>query len=81
MNAVLQKMPELVAAKEEKETRKKRKDSNLAEKCSIATENGELANGLTPEEKPPVKHEFGPQLKIIKINDQVRELQTILRDK
>lgn len=82
MSAVLQKMPELVGAvKEEKETRKKRKDSKSAEICSVATENGELTNGLIPEEKPPQKHDFGPHLKIIKINDQVRELQTILRDK
>lgn len=84
MSAVLHKMPELVRSKEEKETRGKRKSSKSGEKCNVASENGRLANGLTPEEKPPQqvpKHEFGPQLKIIKVNDQVHELQTILRDK
>ncbi|XP_078375196.1 uracil phosphoribosyltransferase homolog isoform X2 [Oculina patagonica] len=82
MSAVLQKMPELLDFKEEKETRRKRKDSKPSGKCSVSTENGELANGLqTPEEKPPLSHDYGPRLKIIKMNDQVRELQTILRDK
>lgn len=74
-------MPELVGAKEEKETRRKRKDSKPSDKCSVTTENGEITNGLVAEEKPPQTHDFGPQLKIIKINDQVRELQTIIRDK
>ncbi|XP_020620721.1 uracil phosphoribosyltransferase homolog [Orbicella faveolata] len=76
-------MPELVGSKEEKETRRKRKDSKPTGKSSVSSENAELTNGLDqpPEEKPPVSHDFGPQLKIIKMNDQVRELQTILRDK
>lgn len=83
MSTVLQKMPELLGSKEEKETRRKRKDSKPTGKCSVSTENGELANGLqTPEEKPPLsRHDYGPRLKIIKMNDQVRELQTIVRDK
>lgn len=82
MSTVLQKMPELVGSKEEKETRRKRKDSKPTGKSNVSTENAELTNGLQPpEEKPPVSHDFGPQLKIIKMNDQVRELQTILRDK
>ena len=83
MSSVLQKMPELVGSKEEKGTRRKRKDSKPTRKSSISSENAEVANGVDqpPEEKPPVSHDFGPQLKIIKMNDQVRELQTILRDK
>ena len=83
MSSVLQKMPELVGSKEEKETRRKRKDSKPSGKSSVSSENAELTNGLDqpPEEKPSVSHDFGPQLKIIKMNDQVRELQTILRDK
>ena len=75
-------MPELITSKEEKETRKKRTDSKSSGKCNVSTENGDLTNGLqTPEEKPPLTHDYGPRLKIIKMNDQVRELQTILRDK
>jgi len=76
-------MPELVGSKEEKETERKRKDSKPAGKSSVTSENADLANGLEqpPEEKPSVCHDFGPQLKIIRMNDQVRELQTILRDK
>ena len=83
MSSVLQKMPELVGSKGEKETRRKRKDSKSAGKSSVSSENAEITNGVNqpPEEKPPVSHDFGPQLKIIKMNDQVRELQTILRDK
>ena len=83
MSAVLHKMPEFVGSKEEKETRGKRKNSKSSEKCNVSSENGRLGNGLAPEEKPPQqpKHEFGPRLKIIKVNDQVHELQTILRDK
>ncbi|XP_027044061.1 uracil phosphoribosyltransferase homolog isoform X1 [Pocillopora verrucosa] len=79
-------MPDVLSCKEENETRRKRKDSKTTGKCNIAAENGELLNGLSaaPDEKPPVtatRDEFGSQLKIIQINDQVRELQTILRDK
>lgn len=83
MTAVVPKMPEVLSSKEEKEARRKRKDSKTTGKCSISAENGELLNGIqaAPEEKPPVSEDFGPQLKIIQINDQVRELQTILRDK
>ena len=79
----MQKMPELLGCKEEKEARRKRKDSKPTAKCSVSAENGELTNGLlTPEEKPSsLQHDYGPQLKVIKMNDQVRELQTILRDK
>lgn len=79
-------MPDVLSCKEENETHRKRKDSKTTGKCNIAAENGELLNGLSaaPDEKPPVtatRDEFGSQLKIIQINDQVRELQTILRDK
>lgn len=84
MSAVLHKMPELVGSKEEKETRGKRKTSKSSEKCNVASENGRSTNGLALEEKSlqlQPKHEFGPRLKIIKVNDQVHELQTILRDK
>ena len=83
MSAVLHKMPELVGSKEEKETRGKRKTSKSGEKCNVASENDRLTNGLAHEGKPSQQpqHAFGPQLKIIKVNDQVHELQTILRDK
>lgn len=82
MSSVLRKMPELVSSREEKDTLRKRSGTKSSEKRNVASENGGLTNGLTSEEKPArEEHEFGPQLKIIKINDQVRELQTILRDK
>lgn len=79
-------MLDVLSYKEESEARRKRKDSKTTGKCNTAAENGEVLNGLpvAADEKPPgtaVRDEFGSQLKIIQINDQVRELQTILRDK
>ncbi|XP_068698272.1 uracil phosphoribosyltransferase homolog [Montipora capricornis] len=79
-------MPELVVSLQEKPKQGKGLDNRTDERCSVDMENGELPaaiNGLAPTDEKPANHfqEFGPQLKIIKINDQVRELQTILRDK
>ena len=65
-------MPELLA-KGRKDTQKESLDPASGEKCSVGVENG-VAHS---DEKPPNHlQEFGPQLKIIKINEQVRELQT-----
>ena len=79
-------MPERVNVKEQKGAKKTTKASETSDKCITAAEDCELTNGLKfiPDEKPPLSQkpeEFGPNLKIIKMNDQVRELQTILRDR
>lgn len=70
-------MPELLA-KGRKDTQEESLDRASAEKCSVGMENG-----VAPSDEKPPNHlqEFGPQLKIIKINEQVRELQTIIRDR
>lgn len=41
-------------------------------------ESAELSGGKTPDN---VSEEYGSKLKILKTNDQIKELQTILRDK
>ena len=73
----LPKMPELLA-KGRKDTQEESLDRASGEKCSVGMENG-----VAPSDEKPPNHlqEFGPQLKIIKINEQVRELQTIIRDR
>lgn len=51
--------------------------------------NGALEEAMVSEEKPRAKvprvekqqSDFGSQLRMIKMNGQVRELQTILRDR
>ena len=86
MSSVFQIMPERVNVKEQKGTQKTTEASETSDKCFTAAEDCELTNGLKliPDEKPPLWQkpaEFGLNLKIIKMNDQVRELQTILRDR
>ena len=66
-------MPEIFAAHDEKESQKKDSGHGKA-RCAPTEEKLRYEN-------PVSFREFGPRLKIIKMNDQVRELQTILRDK
>lgn len=79
-------MPERVNVKEQKGPQKTTEASETSDKSITTAEDCELTNGLKliPDEKPALWQkpaEFGPNLKIIKMNDQVRELQTILRDR
>ncbi|KAM8965428.1 uracil phosphoribosyltransferase homolog [Sarcophilus harrisii] len=51
---------------------------------AVAGPAGDSAEGPQPEEREPEElfsRQLGPQLKLLPMNDQIRELQTIIRDK
>lgn len=90
-------MPEILAERKGKNTNTAKEDRLENGECDGNQNNALLVNGELKEpieEKPRTKIarieqensaqndlNFGPQLRKIKINDQVRELQTILRDR
>lgn len=51
---------------------------------AVLTSSSEPGDGVTTQQSVPVSQDhlnLGPQLKLLPLNDQVRELQTIIRDK
>lgn len=86
-------MPEVAPARQENSNENRHKDSSKVVGCLNDLENTKvsasfaIANqdelGSEDSHVPFESHQydFGPQLKIIRMNDQVKELQTILRDR
>jgi hypothetical protein len=89
------KMPEILAERKGKTSKTTMEDRLENGECDGNQNNSLIVNGELKEaieEKPKTKvariepgnstsNDFGPQLRKIKINNQVRELQTILRDR
>lgn len=49
---------------------------------AVLTSSSEPGDGVTTVSQDHLDHlDLGPQLKLLPLNDQVRELQTIIRDK
>ncbi|PKU45181.1 hypothetical protein llap_4522 [Limosa lapponica baueri] len=49
--------------------------------CPSPDSSSSSSNGVAAAAAPPIPAEIGPQLKLLPMNDQLRELQTIIRDK